>query len=466
MAHSHAQSPPGEAGAAKASPLGRAILLSLLGIVAVATVVGLVLLWPDAAKVEAVRSQTHFVVPGATFEAGVVDSLADGCDRPDQPSQGQDGVVSPMRVCQTATVTIRSGPKAGESIEVVLGGPNANAGIATGDSVRLLSLPDGATTIDGAAGSGTREVFFGVDRSGPILVLLAVFVLLVLLVAWIRGLLALVGLVFSGAMILVFMLPAVVGGAPGVPVALVTASAILFVVLYLAHGPSIRTSSALAGTLCGIAVTALIAQLSVGTVRLSGMTDEAAGFLTGLSGGLDFRGVLTCAMIVAGLGVLNDVTITQSSSVWELRAAGPGMSRRALFWSAMRIGRDHIASTIYTIVFAYVGTSLAVLLLLYLYNLPVLELLTFEDLAAEIVTTLCSAIGLVLAVPITTAIAVLLVPPAASAAAAGAHGVHGLHGSGDAAEPPVRRRTASIEPPERPAPARPGEVWRPLDWEF
>jgi uncharacterized membrane protein len=101
------------------------------------------------------------------------------------------------------------------------------------------------------------------------------------------------------------------------------------------------------------------------------------------------------------------------SAVWELRAAGPHLSRRHLFGSAMRIGRDHIASTIYTIVFAYTGAALSVLLVLFLYDRPVLDLLGTEDIAAEVVRTLSSAIGLVLAVPVTTAIAALTVSPAA-----------------------------------------------------
>jgi uncharacterized membrane protein len=105
------------------------------------------------------------------------------------------------------------------------------------------------------------------------------------------------------------------------------------------------------------------------------------------------------------------VTITQSSAVWELRAAGPELSRRELFTSAMRIGRDHIASTIYTIVFAYTGAGLSILLVLFLYDLPLLDLLGTEDIAAEVVRTLASAIGLVLAVPVTTAIAAVTVAP-------------------------------------------------------
>jgi uncharacterized membrane protein len=119
---------------------------------------------------------------------------------------------------------------------------------------------------------------------------------------------------------------------------------------------------------------------------------------------------MTCAIIVAGLGVLNDVTITQASAVWELRGAAPGLTRRQLFAGGMRIGRDHIASTIYTIVFAYAGTALIVLLLLQLYGLPFLDLLATEEIGQEVVRTLATSIGLVLAVPVTTAIAVATVP--------------------------------------------------------
>ena len=142
--------------------------------------------------------------------------------------------------------------------------------------------------------------------------------------------------------------------------------------------------------------------------------DYLPGFLQSLVGGLDFQGLFACAVVVAGLGVLNDVTITQASSVWEIRAAAPTMHRRQVFASGMRIGRDHIASTIYTIVFAYAGSALAVLLILQLYGVPFDVLLTTEEIGEEIVRTLASAIGLVLAVPLTTGIAALTVPGAAT----------------------------------------------------
>jgi len=173
-----------------------------------------------------------------------------------------------------------------------------------------------------------------------------------------------------------------------------------------------RTSTALAGTLVGIGLTALIGTLAIGDALLTGISDETGGMLSSFAGGgLDFQGLLACSVVLAGLGVLNDVTITQSSSVWELRAAAPDASRRQVFRSAMRIGRDHIASTIYTIVFAYAGAALVVLMLLYVYDRPLLDLVSNESLAEEIVRTFTSAIGLILAVPITTAIAAVIAGP-------------------------------------------------------
>ena len=132
--------------------------------------------------------------------------------------------------------------------------------------------------------------------------------------------------------------------------------------------------------------------------------------LTAYAGGLDFQALLVAAVVIAGLGVLNDVTITQASAVWELRGAAPTMTRRSLFTSAMRIGRDHIASTIYTIVFAYAGTALLLLLVVSLYDRPLLDLAGTDEIATEIVRSLTSSIGLVLAVPLTTVIAALTVP--------------------------------------------------------
>jgi uncharacterized membrane protein len=196
-------------------------------------------------------------------------------------------------------------------------------------------------------------------------------------------------------------------------VAVTGSVAILYVVLYTTHGLSLRTSAALAGTLGGLAITAAIGQWAVGSAHLAGNSDEGSSVLSSFADNLSFQGLLVAAIILAGLGVLNDVTITQASAVWELRVASPSMRRAQLFGSAMRIGRDHIASSIYTIVFAYLGTALTLLLVIQLYDRPVLDLVGTEEIATEVIRSLTSSIGLVLAVPLTTLIAVITVPGAA-----------------------------------------------------
>jgi uncharacterized membrane protein len=183
----------------------------------------------------------------------------------------------------------------------------------------------------------------------------------------------------------------------------------MYVVLYTTHGLSMRTSVALGGTLAGVALTALAAWWAVGASHLSGVVDEGGSMLVTQVPGLSLQRVLIASVVIAGLGALNDVTITQASAVWELRGAAPGLGRVALFRSAMRIGRDHVASTIYTLAFAYVGTALALLLAVQLYDRPFLDLLGTEEIAEEVVRSLAGGLGLVLAMPVTTALAVAVV---------------------------------------------------------
>jgi uncharacterized membrane protein len=184
----------------------------------------------------------------------------------------------------------------------------------------------------------------------------------------------------------------------------------MFVVLYTTHGISLRTSAALAGTLVGMVLTAGVGWWAVDSAHLTGVVDDGGRVLSTFAADISLQDLLIAAVVIAGLGVLNDVTITQASAVWELRGASPTMSRPRLFTSAMRIGRDHIASTIYTIVFAYAGTALTLLLAVSLYDRSWLDLLGTEEIAEELVRSFASSIGLVLAVPVTTAIAVAVVP--------------------------------------------------------
>lgn len=236
-----------------------------------------------------------------------------------------------------------------------------------------------------------------------------VYATIVVLVARWRGVAAVAGLVISLTGIGLFTLPALLAGSSGLAVGLVTASALMFVVLYLAHGFTARTTTALLGTIAGLAVTGALGWWAAGAANLTGLVGEEALQLPAYAPAVDLRGVVLCGLILAGLGVLNDVTITQASAVWELHATRPDASRRELFTSAMRIGRDHIASTVYTIAFAYVGAALPLLLLVSLLAVPLGHTLTSGEIAEEVVRTLVSSIGLVLAIPLTTAVAVVAV---------------------------------------------------------
>ncbi|HEX2892940.1 MAG TPA: YibE/F family protein [Marmoricola sp.] len=366
------------------------VLTGFLVLCAVAAIVGVVGLWPDSAAVNRLRDQAQFTAPGVTFQKARVETV--------QPLCANSKESSPT--CGNIEAVLTTGPEKGQREVVGVPPPVTRSGVGPGDTVRLMRVP----------GQGQPTYSFDeVIRLNPLWFMIGFFVVVVAVVARKRGVLALVALAFAGFVLVRFMLPALLSGSNGLAVSLVGSAAIMFVVLYLAHGPSVRTSAALAGTLVGIGITAVVGVVAVHGSNLSGSGSEDTALLSSFAGNVSFQGLLTCALVVAGLGVLNDVTITQASSVWELREAGPELSRSNLFASAMRIGRDHIASTIYTIVFAYAGSALAVLLLLTLYDRPVLDLLSTEAIAEEIVRTLASGIGLVLAVPATTAIAVLTV---------------------------------------------------------
>ncbi|HEX3929530.1 MAG TPA: YibE/F family protein [Nocardioides sp.] len=403
MAHSHAHShrAPRD-GDVEIGGRVRVVLLGFLALAALLTVVGVIALWPGHGPVDRARAEAPYAAPGVTTPNAEVLSVGPACPAGGSRTKAPKG-------CDMVEVKILDGAGKGQQASVRVPTEVTTSGIGRGDHLELLRQP-------AQDGQPVTYAYSTVRRAMPLLWLALVFVVIVLLVAGRRGAMAVVGLVISAATLYWFLFPALLSGKPGLAVACVSASAIMFVVLYSTHGVSLRTSTALAGTLVGIGLTALVGTVVIGSAHLTGIADETGGTLSTFAGSsLSFQGLLACSMVLAGLGVLNDVTITQASSVWELRAAAPGSSRREVFTGAMRIGRDHIASTIYTIVFAYAGSALVLLMLLYIYDRPILDLASTESLAEEVARTFTSAIGLVLAVPVTTAIAALIAGPRAVA---------------------------------------------------
>jgi uncharacterized membrane protein len=199
-------------------------------------------------------------------------------------------------------------------------------------------------------------------------------------------------------------------------VALVASAAILFGVIYLAHGISLRTSAALLGTLTAMLLAALLSWWAIELTHLTGLSEDQNNEVAAYLGNVSIKGLLLAGFIIGSLGVLNDVTITQASAVFELAHLSHG-TRKEVFLRAMRVGSDHIASTVYTLVLAYAGSSLPLLLLFSVANRSLADVMTSEAVATEIARSAVGGIALSLAVPLTTAVAAILATPNAAGGA-------------------------------------------------
>lgn len=384
--------------AAPAAPSHRA-LLAVIAAAAAATVVGLFALWPSGGGTDI----SDFLGPPARL----VDATVAAVD--EVPCAGT--VEADDVRCVQLSVELTGGPDQGTTvvIENSQGGGAPDLGI--GDRIVVGHTPE--------APPGAQYYLADFQRRTPMLLLAGLFVAAVVALARLRGLRALAGLGISLGVLLVFVLPAILEGRSPVAVAIVGSSVILLVNLYLAHGVNLQTSTAVVGTLASLALIGVLAAVFVAASNFSGLASEEASFLQAASARINLQGLLLGGIVIGSLGVLDDVTVTQASAVWELHRANPTMALGALYRSAVRIGHDHIASTVNTLVLAYAGASLPLLILLVEANQGVGDVLTGEVVAVEVVRTLVGSIGLVAAVPITTALAAVVVAGRGSAAPGG-----------------------------------------------
>jgi uncharacterized membrane protein len=378
--HGHGHSP--------APPAGRRVRLLIAALLvpcALATLVGMVLMWPAGGPPTTARPVTQQPV-----HAEVVSATASDCS-----AGSGDGK------CVALVVRMADGPMPGRDLVQVVPVEPGSPTFAVGD--RVVLAWSGADPND----PGSYQVV-DFQRGAPLGWLAAIFAGAVLLLGRWRGLAALAALVLSFAVLLLFVLPSILAGHDPLAVAVVGSCLIMFVVLYLTHGPSARTSTAVLGTLLSLAlIGGLGAAFSV-AARLTGLDDQTSNLIATLGTGVDARGLLLAGVVIGALGVLDDVTVTQTSAVWELRRANPELGARALFGAAMRIGRDHVASAVNTLVLAYAGASLPLLLLFTLSGRALGDVVTTQDVATEVVRTLVGSIGLVASVPITTALAAMV----------------------------------------------------------
>lgn len=240
--------------------------------------------------------------------------------------------------------------------------------------------------------------------------LFVIFVVMVVAVGRWQGVTSLIGMVVSFFVIFKFILPEISAGHDPVQVAILGSLLIIPATFFLSHGVNKKTGIAVAGTLIALIITGFLAYAFVTVTKLTGFASEEANFLQAFNPGhINIRGLLLAGIIIGVLGVLDDITISQSAIIQQLKTANPELKTGELYSKAMIIGRDHIASMVNTLILVYTGAALPLLIIFIDNPQPFAEIINHEVIADEIVRTLVGSIGLILAVPITTALASLLV---------------------------------------------------------
>ena len=299
-------------------------------------------------------------------------------------------------ICAKVSAKLTAGPNSGSLISFDADATIMSFGIKAGDKVSVAAIN---------TGNETSYIFVDFERTNAVIYLFILTVLILLAITGLAGLRALIGLIITLAILALYLIPALVSGA-GVVITLVTVfSAILAAVLYLVHGFSLKTAAAILGTLAGAAITLGMAVVAIRQLSLTGFTDEQDLVLSGVAPNVKLSMLLVGSIVIGSIGALNDVTVTQSSAVWELAGANKQATWYSLFSGGMRVGRDHIASSIYTIAFAYVGSALITVMLILGSSQPFHVLINSEIIAQELTLIMLGAIGLSLSTPITTAIA-------------------------------------------------------------
>lgn len=448
--HSHSHGP-----AAPVSRHLRKVIAAILIPFTVAVVVGMVVLWPGGApshKRTGVgfdrQTQQATVTKVVSVSCASVNASGGGSTGDTSTAEGSSAAQEAAGTCKKATVTVSTGKDKGRTFTEIVQ-PDQSRQLHQGEKVVVAYEP-----------SAPRDLQYSVtdvNRKLPMTLLAGIFALAVVVVGRLRGVMALVALAISFMILNFFILPAILHGSNPLIVAVVGSSAIMLIALYMCHGLSARTSVAVLGTLMSLVLIGILGSVFIDWAALTGNTDDNTGLIHGLYPSIDMSGLLLAGVIIGSLGVLDDVTVTQTSAVWELHEANPSMGWRGLYRAGIRIGRDHIASVVNTLVLAYAGAALPLLLLFSIAQSSVGAVANSELVAEEIVRTLVGSIGLVASVPVTTALAALVVSADRPGREAVPAGAAGSAGAASAAGGAGSATTSTAAPSTKPAPARGGK---------
>lgn len=356
--------------------------------------VALVVLWPPARPL----SGPDEVRGGDPVQAGVEQVERFRCELSRRP-------------CQRLTIELRDGPDEGETARLTLPGEDVAPAMSGGDRIRVVRNFDpeaGGARPGGAAAE--PYAFADFERRTPVYLVVGLFGLVVVILGRWQGVRSLVGLGMSLAVVTQFIVPAILDGEPPVLVALVGALAVVMATLTITYGVGAKTVAAALGAAVSIGLIAGLALAFVELANITGFSSEESVLLRATPGRseLSLEGLVLAGMLIGALGVLDDVTVTQASTVLALRRAAPAQGFARLFRSALSVGRDHLGATVNTLVLAYVGAALPILLIFANQQTSFGTALNRESVAEEVIAMCVGSIGLVVAVPLTTALAALL----------------------------------------------------------
>jgi uncharacterized membrane protein len=390
-------------------PLSRSMLVNLMGLavclLVAVTVIGLVELWP--------RGNLHSTAAFATThtdEAVVDDVQLVKCVQPGAHN------------CRRVDITLLGGKRAGRKTVFTVVGQVTVLALHKGDHIRVYAnnFPKGAVAAPGQ--KADEYSFSDFDRRMPMLWLAIGFVGLLLLTGRFHGLRALAGLVASLLVVVKFVIPAILHGRHPVEVAVIGAFAVMLLTMPLSYGLGAKMIAALLGTALSLLVAAGLADAFAGIAHLSGASSDVTLYLAATQSTISLRGLLVAGMVIGALGVLVDLTVSQSSTVIALRRANPQLGFGRLFSSALDVGHDHISATVNTLVFAYAGATLPVLLIFTIGHTSFADAINGEAVAEEVIAALIGSVGLIVSMPLTTALAALLAGRMSPQALAADHG--------------------------------------------
>jgi uncharacterized membrane protein len=364
------------------------VLASILVPCAVVTLVAGVLLWPHSPA-----HRPNLGTAPTQVNGQVIADTRTKCP-PSAPGDTPAG-----QLCGSTQVQLTSGKDAGHRVTTGIPFGPGSPQVAPGDSVVLVYQADGDPA--------RPYQIIDQQRTASLWLLAVAFVAPLIAFGRWRGVSALAGLALAFAVLLLFIVPGILAGQSPLLVAITGSSAIMLSVLFLTHGMNLPTANAVVGTLASLVLTGILGAVFSAAASLTGISSDDTTFVTTTFPGVDMRGLLLAGIVIGSLGVLPDVTVTQAATVAELAEANPAYGFRQLYKAATRVGRAHIASVINTIILAYAGASLPVLLLISAANQPIGQLITGQPIAEELVRSGVGTLGLIAAVPVTTALAAL-----------------------------------------------------------